>query len=179
MTRTGYGANTKPRVILRLPSKTSDAGSSKKGKGKAKAKDMGTGLLPTPDSFGLQAIAFDCFRMRNWHLVTMAGFFTYTHHDSDSLNTWISVCGGAKIWGIHRLPKVTGKPGVLKAWEALQEHYLVQQNKAILLEDGDVFNLFLCEGSILWVAIIVCHTPNLIYYKGSCPLEFGMRSTLL
>lgn len=48
---------------------------------------------------GPQAVLFDTWRLKFWHLITHAGFFSHRHHDAGGLCTWMSIRTGLKIWG--------------------------------------------------------------------------------
>lgn len=48
---------------------------------------------------GPQAILFDCWRLKSWHLITHGGFFSHRHHDAGGLCTWMTIRSGLKIWG--------------------------------------------------------------------------------
>jgi hypothetical protein len=133
---TKASSSKQPTPKGKVPKKT-------KNKRKAKAASLPD---PLPDQLGPETVSFDCFKLRTWHLLTMAGFYTYPHHDSDGLCTWVTMQGGVKIWGIRRLPR---EPATVSEWSLLQEKYLKGQSDAIPLEFGDIFNLFLCPGSVL------------------------------
>jgi hypothetical protein len=94
------------------------------------------------DISGPETVRFDSQRMMNWVLVTKAGYYTFVHHDSNGLITWVTVLTGSKIWGCWRIQDHTGtQQGQWKRHMDTGFH----RHKS----DGDLLNALLVRGAIL------------------------------
>ncbi|KAI0040341.1 hypothetical protein FA95DRAFT_1577014, partial [Auriscalpium vulgare] len=104
----------------------------------------------TNDHKAIQLFAGDAIRLRNWDILTHAGFLTHVHHDANGMATWGTVNDGAKLWGIVRFrdedvarchDEATLKALFVKAvhdgtHSLTMEHFDIY---VVLLEPGDTF----------------------------------------
>jgi hypothetical protein len=90
---------------------------------------------------GPETIRFDSQRMMNWVLITKAGFYTFVHHDSNGLLTWVMVSTGSKIWGLWRIKDHTGTQ--IGQWRAHMDTGFDR------CKSGDLFNALLVRGAVL------------------------------
>jgi hypothetical protein len=93
---------------------------------------------------GPETVRFDSQRMMNWVLVTKAGYYTFVHHDSNGLLTWVMVLTGSKIWGLWKIQDHTNTQR--GQWKAHMQRGFDKQKS-----DGDLFNALLVRGAVLWV----------------------------
>lgn len=99
-----------------------------------------------------KTVPLDLLLARHWNLVTMAGFYTWPHHDANGLCTWGSVQGdGAKLWGIitfrdAALETSTSTEKMLALMESLT---LASEGKLVDKEKFDIFVIELRRGDTM------------------------------
>ncbi|KAI0058927.1 hypothetical protein BV25DRAFT_1918846 [Artomyces pyxidatus] len=127
----------------------------KKGSVKARKKAMEAarqaGEDPAADEVGPRIATIDSFNFRHWDLVTMAGFFTWPHHDANGLCTWASVRDGAKIWGMirfrdNRTATCTSRKDMMRLFEKALTSGAAQSHET---SDYEIFVTILERGSTI------------------------------
>lgn len=96
---------------------------------------------------GPSLFSWDAWKSLIWDLFTLAGFFTYPHHDASGLATYAFIREGCKIWGILR-PRVP--PGVSRNGLGDVMRTILRPAPSLAYQDvSDVFNIFLLPGDVL------------------------------
>lgn len=97
---------------------------------------------PRYEISGPETVRFDSQRMMNWVLMTKAGFYTFIHHDSNGLLTWVMVLAGSKIWGLWKVQDHSNSQR--GQWKTHLERGFDKKKS-----DGDLFNALLVREAVL------------------------------
>lgn len=155
--------NKKPKVQTVNSGKSQTATSPQPTSSSGSARSSSNNPKPKND-FDFQYTGFsgerpeytewDVDRMRRWLILSSAMFYTYPHHDTAGLTTWVELLSGLKIWS-YIVPKdratdaKTASEQYTEMIAALNHISMDTENRLPAL--ASVHNIFLFPGTLLYV----------------------------